>query len=163
MEGLPAGAALLHLVIATKFTAALVQDACRRLPPYSTSAENPQSFFNVEVLPNASYRTVICPALDCAYAGEAAIAAAEISGQQRGHNVSSRAPDKGVTAHVNACATTRNLTNFSTPRNAASYFVSNAPRRWRTLANRMHAILLSKFQIGVVMRPLGMRFGPHRA
>src|SRR5919201_6277027 len=87
----------------------------------------------------------------------------KLSGQQRGHNVSSRAPDKGVTAHVNACATTRNLTNFSTPRNAASYFVSNAPRRWRTLANRMHAILLSKFQIGVVMRPLGMRFGPHRA
>src|SRR6516164_1300339 len=41
------------------------------------SAENPQSFLIVEVLPKASQRTVICAALDSAYAGAAPIAAVE--------------------------------------------------------------------------------------
>jgi hypothetical protein len=40
-------------------------------------AANPQSFASVEVLPKASYRTVICAALDFAFAAEAPIAAAK--------------------------------------------------------------------------------------
>jgi hypothetical protein len=50
-----------------------------RLPPYSMNAENPQSFLIVEVLPKASYSTVICAVLDCAYAADAPIGDTEIN------------------------------------------------------------------------------------
>ena len=75
-------------------------------------AENPQSFFNVEVGPKASYRTVICPALDSVCAGEAPIAAADIiMPAKRTYRFIAWLPIR-PTAHVNPCAAPQNSNRF---------------------------------------------------